>query len=83
MEEAEAVVARAVAIALRIVQGEIAPYEGGKALEQMQRELEDLANGLFRFIGPVSEWERLPEHRSEHERQIVVLADRFRARFTT
>jgi len=49
----------------------------------MQRELEGLSEGLFPFIGPVSECERLPEHRAEYERQIVVLADRFRARFGT
>ena len=83
MEEVEGVIARAVTVATQIVQGEIAPNEGGEALVQMQRELESLVEGLFPFIGPVSEWERLPEDRKNRERQIVVLADRFRARFAT
>ncbi len=83
MEEIEEPRRSAVAIATQIVQGEIAPYDGGETLVRMQRELEGLSEGLFPFIGPVSECERLPEHRAEYERQIVVLADRFRARFGT
>jgi hypothetical protein len=47
MEEIESVVTRAVAIATQIVQGEIAPYDGGEAFVQMQRELDALAEGLF------------------------------------
>jgi hypothetical protein len=61
MEEIEGVAARAVAIATQILQGEIAPHDGGEAFVQMQHEPEALAEGLFPFIGPVSEWERLPE----------------------
>ena len=47
----------------------------------MSRELHEVAEALLGFVGLESEWEDSPAHRAELDRDIVVAADRFRARW--
>jgi hypothetical protein len=81
MEEVDAVFARAVSVATDIVQGRVQPHDGARSLWSMARDLEALVASLQGFIGLASEWEDAPERRAEYERDIVVAADRFVARF--
>jgi hypothetical protein len=75
-----ALVADAVAIADGILQGEVDAYRAAKRLWSIGVDLVPLEEDLRIFAGLASEWERLPEHRESYERDIVVAADRFRAR---
>jgi hypothetical protein len=47
----------------------------------MGTDLGLLEEDLRIFIGLASEWEDLPDHRDAFEREIVLAADRFRARW--
>ena len=77
----EVVAARAVAHANAILQGTTQPHEGARALWLMQTELHELADALLVFVGLASEWEDDQEHRPELEHDILVEAERLRARF--
>jgi hypothetical protein len=77
----DALVARAVGVANEILQGETSPYDGAKALWRIQKALYGLDEALLVFVGLASEWEDSSEHRDHYEREIVVAADKFRARW--
>jgi hypothetical protein len=81
MDDVDLIYARAVDHANRILQGATAPYDGAKALWNMESSLNQLTNALLDIVGLASEWEDHPEQRAEIEREIVVQADRLRARF--
>jgi hypothetical protein len=81
MNEPDAVTAHAVSLANDVVQGRSAPYEGAKALWRLEIAVRQLHDALVVFTGLASEWEDHPERREEYEREIVVEADRFMARF--
>ena len=81
MNEIEAVVARAVALANDTVQGACEPYQGAKALWRMEIDLHALADALTVFAGLASEWEDKPHQRTGYEKDIVVQADRFLSTF--
>jgi hypothetical protein len=79
--EVDALIARAVAIANGILQGEIDAYSGAKRLWLVRTELAAIEEALRVFAGLASEWEDEPDHRDAYERDILVAADRFRARW--
>ncbi len=81
VDDVEATISRAVAHAHAIVQGATPPYQGAKALWRMEIPLRELADALLMFVGLASEWEDHPKQRQELEREIIVQADRFMARF--
>ena len=70
-----------VAIANRIVQGHEDPYTAARQLSQMWLTFDRLQADLMIFVGLATHWEDLPEDREELEREIVVAADRFRAKW--
>ena len=77
----DAVFARAVAVANEILQGNVAPYDGAKALWRIRSQLAELEEALRVFVGLASEWDDSPSTRTAHERDIVAEADKFRARW--
>ena len=71
----------AVAIANRILQGQEDPYTAARRLSQMQLTCDRLQADLMIFFGLATHWEDLPQDREELEREIVIAADRFRAKW--
>ena len=68
-------------LARRIVQKQVEPSEGMKALAATWSTLVPLEEALRVFVGLADQWDELPELRAEMEQEIVVQADRFLARF--
>jgi hypothetical protein len=76
----------AVSLANRILQGEEEPYAGARQLGEMSSTLSALEQDLRGFIYLAGEmegsrWDDSPEYRQQLERDILVKADRFRARW--
>ena len=80
VEARRALVAEIVAMANSIIQGEMDPYRGAKLLWELHMTLEHVTKDLLDFVGLASEWEDAPDHRDAIEREIVVTADRLRAK---
>lgn len=81
VEDPDSINTRAVAYANDILQGTTSPYDGAKALWNMHWPMRDLADALLVFIGLATEWEEHPDKRGQIEHEILVQADRLRARF--
>ena len=91
MESYEALVAALVEIADDILQERVAPSEGAASFAAFEMSLGGLTEALLVFTsldsdwdehrGVDPQWDSRPERRAEIEHDIVVAADRFRARF--
>ena len=57
------------------------PYTAARQLSQMQLTFDRLQADLMIFFGLATHWEDLPHDREELEREIVIAADRFRAKW--
>jgi hypothetical protein len=76
---ADAVIRGAVAIANRILQGEVEPDEGARNLARIHADLASLEQALQVFVALDDNWDDLPERRADVAHEIVLEADRFRA----
>ena len=84
MKSYEVLIAALVEIANDILQERIAPNEGAATLAAIGSALDAVSKDLIVFSGLDSEWDDIygrPEYRRELEHDIVVAADRFRARY--
>ena len=67
----EAVLRLARETAMQILQGEIAPYEGGKRIWDLSLKIDHVVPELHPFVYAASEWEDRPEDRPLFERGIL------------
>ncbi len=77
----EGVIGEIVAIANRIVRGEMEPREGAGSLARVHADLSSLEQALQVFVALDDNWDDLPEQRADVEAEIIREADRFRARW--